>query len=506
MRRIKVTLASALLTSLLGVVFMPFGAKAAQYIFPVLGSSSFSNDFNAYRGNTYNGRHNAIDIIANKHQKIVAAASGTIVYVTYPEPSWGNAVIIKSTGGYCYWYLHMNNDTPGTDNGRGGAMKAFAPDMKIGNPVKAGQLLGWVGDSGSSENTVSHLHFEVLKARSNGTCDLSGRGTTHINPYNSLRSARRISSPVTYSALPGEMLPFGSKFTGGANIAVDDINDDGQIEQIVGVGAEATPKVKIFSSSGQLLYNFYPFNTSIEKGTDVAVGDFDGDGEKELAVVAVTNSGARIKTYRLLDGGAVEQLTEFGTFGASHAMPSISAGDLNGDGTDEIIIGAGAGLQPRVNVFDKEGAYLRSFYPYGLEFKGGVAVASGDISTQAGVVRDELIVAPGTTGSSRIITYSLDVNFQDEPTKLGEFYAYGSVARGGSRVDVGNVNTNTPLEEIVTMPHQNFGPVLRTFNGQGQQQSSRVVWEEWWRGSYDVAAGEDYVKAATGINRRVSIR
>ena len=70
--------------------------------------------------------------------------------------------------GWSAEYMHLNNDTPGTDDGQGGEMYAFAPGIYPGARVVAGQLLGWVGDSGNAEGTVPHLHFELVHQAGRG--------------------------------------------------------------------------------------------------------------------------------------------------------------------------------------------------------------------------------------------------------------------------------------------------------------------------------------------------
>lgn len=145
---------------------------ARDITFPVIGSASYSNDYYAQRAS---GPHHATDIIGKKHQRLVAVVSGTITDVQHPEPYWGYSVTIRDDAGYRYRYIHMNNDTPGTDNGAGGGMNAYAPDIREGNRVVKGQHIGYIGDSGNAENTVSHVHFEMFKPDGGVT-----------NPYSSL--------------------------------------------------------------------------------------------------------------------------------------------------------------------------------------------------------------------------------------------------------------------------------------------------------------------------------
>lgn len=121
--------------------------------------------------------HEGIDIIGPKMTPLYAAADGVVSYITIPEASWGYHLVIRDKDGYEYNYLHINNDTPGTDDGKGGIEHAFAPGIVRGAEVKRGQLVAWMGDSGNAEDIASHLHFEI---RQN---DIA------LDPYKSLLAA-----------------------------------------------------------------------------------------------------------------------------------------------------------------------------------------------------------------------------------------------------------------------------------------------------------------------------
>jgi len=145
--------------------------------FPVNGEYTYWNDYHEPRGGGTR-LHQGNDIIAAKMTPLVAVVDGIVNYVARPQVRWGYEIGLQDADGYTYDYLHINNDTPGTDDGQGGEAHAYVPGLIRGASVSAGQLIGWVGDSGNAEDTVPHLHFE-MRDPSNVT----------INPYPSLLRA-----------------------------------------------------------------------------------------------------------------------------------------------------------------------------------------------------------------------------------------------------------------------------------------------------------------------------
>ncbi len=172
------------------LVLVPCGAYAEvrSIAFPVLGTFSFRNDYGDPRGDGTR-KHVGNDIIAEKMTPLVAATDGFISFIAIPQVSWGYSLTLRDADGYAYRYIHLNNDTPGTDDGAGGETRAYAAGIDRGVSVKRGQLLGWVGDSGNAENTVPHLHFEIETP--------SG---ANINPYDSLFAAAGGNGRGTYVA------------------------------------------------------------------------------------------------------------------------------------------------------------------------------------------------------------------------------------------------------------------------------------------------------------------
>ncbi len=151
-----------------------------KMVFPVVGLTKFWSGFGDCRDNCTR-EHHGIDILTYgwKGLPVVAAHAGTVTLVTYDRGNAGCSVRIRGRDRWETRYLHMNNDFPGTDDI---GFPCVAPGIEVGATVEAGQIIGWIGDSGNSEDTVPHIHFE-----------LRNRSGYPIDPYRSLRNARRVS-------------------------------------------------------------------------------------------------------------------------------------------------------------------------------------------------------------------------------------------------------------------------------------------------------------------------
>src|SRR4051794_27010829 len=125
--------------------------------FPVIGAVSYTDTFGAPRsGHPHAGQ----DLMGTKLQELVAAADGRVTYLQQTEIS-GNLLEITDAQGWTYTYIHLNNDTPGTDDGKAQRSDTFGPGIEKGAVVEAGQLVGYLGDSGNAEEAGAHLHFEL---------------------------------------------------------------------------------------------------------------------------------------------------------------------------------------------------------------------------------------------------------------------------------------------------------------------------------------------------------
>lgn len=126
--------------------------------------------------------HIGVDIMGAKMIPLVAANDSVVTWGEF-DNAGGNIVRLRDDAGWEYQYIHINNDTPGTDDGRADCRHAFVAkicDTLDGHRIQrglrfsAGEVIGYLGDSGNAEWTAPHLHFEVYKP--------TGGRATAVNP------------------------------------------------------------------------------------------------------------------------------------------------------------------------------------------------------------------------------------------------------------------------------------------------------------------------------------
>jgi len=128
-------------------------------LFPIVGTAQFFDDFGDPRGQ---GRHEGMDIMAPRKALAVAAEAGRVKFWTTSSRA-GCMLYLYGESGTTYLYIHLNNDLGATNDNKGACVPgvAYAPGLKSGAKVAAGQHIGFVGDSGDANGIHPHLHFEV---------------------------------------------------------------------------------------------------------------------------------------------------------------------------------------------------------------------------------------------------------------------------------------------------------------------------------------------------------
>lgn len=169
------------LTALCSLFFvLPAGAQEVRDItLPVPVDTVFGGygDGGVYWSDTYGAprdggarTHQGVDMLGPRMTPLLAARDGEITWMRVSASS-GNNLVITDAEGWEYHYVHINNDTPGTDDGANPIEAAFSSriaeawenDTWNGLEVSAGEIVAFMGDSGNAEAcNCPHLHFEIV--------------------------------------------------------------------------------------------------------------------------------------------------------------------------------------------------------------------------------------------------------------------------------------------------------------------------------------------------------
>lgn len=237
------------------------------------------------------------------------------------------------------------------------------------------------------------------------------------------------------------------------------------------------PEVKIFAEEKQIK-SFYGFESGFRGGVRLATGDTDGDGEDEIIVAAGYGGGPNIQIFES-DG---TKLISFMAYDVNFRQGvKVAACDINMDSRAEIITGPGPGGGPQVRVFTADGKPLVNFMAYGKNFRGGVNVTCGDV---VGDRQPEIITGPGLGGGPQVRVFNTlgqSVNLDIWPFKFEH--------QGGVNVSVGNFTSDEKNEIAVTV--QKLGkPIIEVYDNQKNKLAGFYAFDGRFHGGVNIAAGD----------------
>jgi hypothetical protein len=219
-------------------------------------------------------------------------------------------------------------------------------------------------------------------------------------------------------------------FMGGVRTAVADVTGDGTPDLIVAAGPGGGPAVRIFDgNTGQQILgplgSFFAFNPIFGGGVYVAAGDLNGDGHADVIVSADQGGGPQVNVYNGADGSLLYAFFAYNP--AFIGGTRVALGDLNGNGQLDLVVGAGPGGGPQVNVYrGSDGAFQRAFFAFDPNFTQGVFVATGDLT---GAGHDDIIVGAGVGGGPEVISFDGITG-----AEISAFFAYDPTISTGVRV------------------------------------------------------------------------
>jgi hypothetical protein len=265
---------------------------------------------------------------------------------------------------------------------------------------------------------------------------------------------------------------------------MSDVNGDTIPDFIMATGPGAVTRFAIYNgdlNGGWIVTPHMPFRGSEDftGGAYVSAGDLDLDGISEVVVTADTGGGSRVVVYNFRSGDGLQINADFLGIGDANFRGGArtAVGDFNGDGFNDLAVVAGTGGGPRtavyngINLFTTRTKLMNDFFAFpGLDaarLRNGAFISSGDIN---GDGFDDLVFGGGPGGAARVfaisgfrLTNTSTANALANP--IANFFVAGDTSdRGGIRVAVKNVD-NDGRGDIVVGSGANARSNVRIYRG-----------------------------------------
>jgi hypothetical protein len=242
--------------------------------------------------------------------------------------------------------------------------------------------------------------------------------------------------------------------TGAATLQGQIGNGAGQTSGLAAVpdtrlvtASQAGGDVRVFTGSGTLLGGLTPFGAGVNFQVRVATGDVNRDGTPDI--IAATGAGAPVAQVRIYDGNSLALIGSISPFAGVAASGyqgiEVAAGDVNGDGAADIIVAMGnsiaSGVNGRIEVYSGQGfGLIQSFQPFD-NFLGGIRVGTVDQNgdgIQEVIVGSGLLVPPPGISAPYGHVKTFDLS-GGAPVETKSFFAFTGFY-GGIFVAGGDVN------------------------------------------------------------------
>ena len=265
----------------------------------------------------------------------------------------------------------------------------------------------------------------------------------------------------------GLVVIVGALIIPGASSQAATVSQGGNAVVVTAPGTGGGPHVKVFDvASGMLTRQFYAYPAAFSGGVNVALGDVDGDGTADIVTGPGPGGGPHVKVFSGATGAVIKQFFAFdGTF---QGGVYVAVADVTGDGKGDVIVGAGSGGGPHVKVFDVSPvapSVVASFFAYDPAFRGGVRVSGADLDADG---RAEVFTAAGPGGGPHVRAVRVGENPDSPPSSVLSLYPETPSYQGGLFVAAHRDSAGTV--RIVAAPQDSMAQAyVRTFDASGHE-------------------------------------